>query len=85
MSYRQLQFFRVYVDAVFNHMAASDAAQGNGVCGSFFSTVNGDFPAVPYGPWDFNDQSTCHTASGNIEDYSDAEQVIRTIHNRDYF
>lgn len=41
----------IYVDVVFNHMAAHD---GTGTGGSSSSVSRREFPAVPYGPNDFN-------------------------------
>jgi len=62
---------RIYVDAVINHMAAG----GNGAsAGSSFNAGSKSFPAVPYGPNDFND-AKCRTGSGNIENYNDVNQV----------
>jgi alpha-amylase len=62
---------RIYVDAVINHMAAG----GNSAsAGSSFNPGQKSFPAVPYGVNDFNDRR-CYTASGNIENYNDVNQV----------
>ena len=45
--------FRIYVDIVINHMTGpSDIAGGTG--GSIAYPNNLDFPAVPFGPNDFN-------------------------------
>lgn len=58
---------RIYVDIIINHMAADhDDAVGTG--GSTADPQSRDFPAVPYGPLDFN--YPC-----DIEDYSDPWQV----------
>ncbi|KAG5877500.1 hypothetical protein JTB14_028909 [Gonioctena quinquepunctata] len=43
---------RIYVDAVINHMAATN---GEGVSGSTSDWSGKKFPAVPYGPNDFHD------------------------------
>ncbi|KAK7944770.1 hypothetical protein WMY93_000498 [Mugilogobius chulae] len=65
----------IYVDVVFNHMCGSGGGEGtHSSCGSWFSATREDFPAVPYSSWDFND-SKCKTASGEIENYGDANQV----------
>ncbi|XP_013862942.1 alpha-amylase 1 [Austrofundulus limnaeus] len=65
----------VYVDAVINHMARGDGGEGtHSSCGSWFSVYTQDFPSVPYSSLDFNDNK-CYTASGNIENYSDPNQV----------
>ena len=62
---------RTYVDAVINHMAA---VSGTGSAGSSFNAGSKSFPAVPFGPNDFND-GKCKTSSGNIENYNDVNQV----------
>ncbi|XP_066284507.1 alpha-amylase 1-like [Branchiostoma lanceolatum] len=59
---------RIYVDAVFNHMAEGS---GYGTAGSSYNGL--DFPGI-YSAFDFND-AKCHTASGGIENYNDADQV----------
>ncbi|XP_053806670.1 pancreatic alpha-amylase [Vidua chalybeata] len=66
---------RIYVDAVVNHMCGAAGGSGtHSTCGSYFNTGKEDFPAVPYSGWDFND-GKCHTGSGEIENYGDANQV----------
>lgn len=66
---------RIYVDAVVNHMCGAAGGSGtHSTCGSYFNTGKEDFPAVPYSGWDFND-GKCHTGSGNVENYGDANQV----------
>ncbi|GLG97161.1 Alpha-amylase A [Gryllus bimaculatus] len=58
---------RVYVDVLINHMAADDNnARGTG--GSTADPNNKQFPAVPYGPGDFN-------PSCNINNYNNAAEV----------
>lgn len=42
---------RIYVDAVINHMAAKS---GYGTAGSVVDAEGLNYPAVPYGPGDFN-------------------------------
>ncbi|XP_029971425.1 pancreatic alpha-amylase-like [Salarias fasciatus] len=65
----------VYVDAVINHMCGAGGGEGtHSSSNSWFSATKKDFPAVPYSSWDFND-GKCSTGSGNIENYSDANQV----------
>lgn len=46
---------------------------GTGTAGSYFDANSLDF-SVPYSYYDFND-GNCYTASGNIENYGDANQV----------
>lgn len=58
---------RIYVDVVFNHMAAENQnAVGTG--GSVANPGNRDYPAVPYSSWDFN--NPC-----GIDNYNDPYQV----------
>ncbi|PIK42765.1 putative alpha-amylase 4N isoform X2 [Apostichopus japonicus] len=64
---------RIYVDVVFNHMAAID---GTGSGGSSYSASSLNYPAVPYSSWDFNGPSgNCHSGSGEIDSYQDVNQV----------
>ncbi|CAL8072293.1 unnamed protein product [Orchesella dallaii] len=65
---------RIYVDAIINHMTGN-SVQGAGTDGSSFDASAKSYPAVPYGPTDFNDATTCPTQSGSIEDYQDPIQV----------
>lgn len=65
---------RIYVDAVINHMTGN-SVKGNGTGGSAFDANKKDYPAVPYTANDFNDKSTCHSQTGNIDDYANANQV----------
>ncbi|XP_054738198.1 alpha-amylase A-like [Anastrepha obliqua] len=58
---------RIYVDVVFNHMAA-DNANARGTGGSTADPSRKSFPAVPYSSTDF------HTSCG-ISNYNDANQV----------
>jgi alpha-amylase len=62
---------RIYVDTVFNHMAA---VSGVGSGGSSYSVFLKSYPAVPYGSGDFNDPK-CKTSTGEIENYQDIYQV----------
>lgn len=59
-------FFRIYVDAVFNHMAA---LTGTGTAGNKALSDVKMYPALPYNPDDFH--PTC-----NITNYFDPD-VIR--------
>ncbi|XP_051867127.1 pancreatic alpha-amylase-like isoform X2 [Pristis pectinata] len=66
---------RIYADVVINHMCGASGGSGNhSSCGTYFNAGAEDFPGVPYSSWDFND-GKCHTASGNIENYNDVNQV----------
>jgi alpha-amylase len=56
---------RIYPDAVINHMSASS---GTGTGGSSVNVGSLQFPAVPYGPNDFNPECP-------INNYNDANQV----------
>ncbi|XP_029405441.2 alpha-amylase A [Bactrocera dorsalis] len=58
---------RIYVDVVFNHMAA-DRANARGTAGSTANPGSKSFPAVPYSSTDFH--TTC-----TINNYNDANQV----------
>lgn len=62
---------RIYVDAVFNHMAA---AGSQGSAGTQYNPGSEDFPGVPFSRLDFGD-SICDSPSGNIENYQDVNQV----------
>ena len=65
---------RIYADAIPNHMCGG-GGDGHGTGGTYFDAGwNLSFPGVPYGRNDFNDDK-CYTASGNIENYGDANQV----------
>ena len=67
------------MDAVINHMCGASAGEGtHSSCGSWFDAGKKDFPSVPFSNWDFNDNK-CKTDSGEIENYGDAYQVMRTI------
>ncbi|XP_040264575.1 pancreatic alpha-amylase-like [Bufo bufo] len=65
----------IYVDAVINHMCGSGVEKGSSsTCGSLFDASKRSFPGVPYSNFDFNDNK-CKTASGNVENYGDEDQV----------
>jgi alpha-amylase len=69
---------RIYVDAVINHMAGHGSGTGLGSAGSWYDSHRMDFPGVPYGPSDFNCcqcDGRCTTASCDIENYGDSNQV----------
>jgi hypothetical protein len=61
---------RIYVDVVLNHMTA-DYPNATGECGTTADTYKKYYPAVPYGPGDFN--PTC-----KINNYQDAANVSNT-------
>ncbi|XP_063607949.1 alpha-amylase 4N-like [Penaeus indicus] len=65
---------RIYVDAVINHMSGGHPKGTGTTGGSSFDSSTQSYPGVPYTSADFNDPN-CHTNSGNIENYQDAEQV----------
>ena len=65
---------RIYVDAVINHMTGGGGA-GMGTGGSPYNYDLLEYPAVPYSILDFNGPHNCFTASGNIEDYNNRDQV----------
>ncbi|KAJ8942592.1 hypothetical protein NQ318_006222 [Aromia moschata] len=66
---------KIYVDAVFNHMAASS---GTGTAGSTCNPTNKDYPAVPYKFHHFH-------PSCAIDDYNNAANVrnCELLHLRD--
>jgi len=61
---------RIYVDAVFNQLAAGG---GTGTGGSSFDGFN--FPAIPFGANDFTPRDSCPSSNGDIQDYNNALQV----------
>ncbi|ELT87753.1 hypothetical protein CAPTEDRAFT_162476 [Capitella teleta] len=65
----------IYVDAVIQHMTGGQS--GYGSSGSFYDGATEDYPGVPFSTDDFHKQQPdeCTTSSGEIEDYSDAQQV----------
>jgi alpha-amylase len=63
----------IYVDAVINHMTGGGSGYGSGGC--YWNADTLEYPCVPYGYNDFNGPSECSTASGEIEDYNDPNQV----------
>jgi alpha-amylase len=67
---------RIYVDMVVNHMTGAGGS-GTGSAGSSFDADTLNFPAVPFGPNDFNccQCSMCTTGSCDIESYNDVNQV----------
>ncbi|XP_066940330.1 alpha-amylase 1-like [Macrobrachium rosenbergii] len=65
---------RIYADAVINHMSGGWPTGTVGTGGTSFDSGAESYPGVPYSGFDFND-GNCQTASGSIEDYSDANQV----------
>ena len=71
-------FFRIYADIVINHMTGWHPTNTPGTGGSSFDAGTESYPGVPYSGFDFNDGS-CHTESGNIENYNDANQVCMCV------
>ena len=69
-----LIFYRIYVDAVLNHMAEIGRS-GNGVGGTSYDTKSYDFPGVPYNESDFNERSKCPSQNKNVQDYSNPDEV----------
>ena len=55
--------FRIYVDAVINHMTAL-GQNGTGDGGSSYNGDNLDFPGVPYSPEHFTPRSLCPSSDG---------------------
>ncbi|XP_059153132.1 alpha-amylase-like [Physella acuta] len=65
---------RVYVDVVLNHMAKIEpGSSGLGTAGTYYDANSLQFPGVPYGPTDFNDN--CQTWDHNIHNYNDVNEV----------
>jgi len=69
--------FRIFVDAVINHMCGVGSGTGYGSAGSWYNSHEMQFPGVPYGPNDFNccNCGQCTTSSCKIKSYSDVNQV----------
>ena len=68
------------MDAVINHMCGYGSGVGHGSDGSWYGSQDMLFPAVPYGPADFNDcGQRCDTPSCDVENYADADQVHADI------
>ena len=65
--------FRIYADAVINHMTGGGWGTGTG--GSSWNADTLAFPGVPYSPWDFNECIMCPRASCEIEAYDDPVEV----------
>jgi len=71
-----MPLFRIFVDAVINHMCRAGSGTGYGSDGCYYNYHEKQFPCVPFGPNDFNDcGQKCFTPSCNIENYQDADQV----------
>ena len=76
--------FRIFVDAVINHMCKVDSGTGHGSAGSWYNSPAMQFPGVPYGPNDFNccncgHSGQCTTSLCIIERYTDVNQVCSAI------
>ncbi|XP_046351146.2 alpha-amylase-like [Haliotis rufescens] len=65
---------RIYGDSVINHMASA-ASSGVGTSGSTYNGTALQFPGVPFGPSDFNDDATCHSPDMSIHDFNNVEEV----------
>ncbi|RUS76635.1 hypothetical protein EGW08_015611 [Elysia chlorotica] len=65
---------RIYVDVVLNHMAGLGQS-GTGTAGSEFNSDQRSFPGVPFGPNDFHTRSDCPSASGDVDNFQDSENV----------
>ena len=73
--------FRIYVDAVINHMTGG-GGRGVGTGGSHYDGNSLNYPDVPYSSWDFNSGSECQTGDGNIHNYNDPNEVNACISSR---
>lgn len=58
---------RIYVDIIINHMAADNPPPLYGTAGSFANPQERLWPAVPYGPGDFNPRCEIHDWNNPIE------------------
>ena len=69
-------FYRIYVDAVINHMTGS-GAYGTGTAGSNYDARSLSFPAAGFGPNDFNccHCSVCGSSDCNIGNYNNPNEV----------
>jgi len=67
MYFNEDNYYRIYVDVVFNHMTG-DYTNAYGVRGTPADTYNKYYPGVPYGPEHFN-----HTCA--ITNYQDPVNV----------
>lgn len=65
---------RIYADIVVNHMTGGWPDDTPSTGGSDYDYGSETYPGVPYSGLDFND-GKCYTASGEIENYNDADQV----------
>lgn len=65
---------RIYVDVVINHMSGGWPNGTIGTGGTTFNYYTESYPGVPYSKLDFNDKN-CHTSSGGIDSYQNANQV----------
>ncbi|XP_021949458.1 alpha-amylase 2B [Folsomia candida] len=66
---------RIYVDAVINHMTSFWPNGTKSTGGSSFSAGATQYDAVPFTADDFNNEKTCPSKSGDIENYGDEQQV----------
>lgn len=57
----------------------SGQGAGEGTSGSKYNTSARSYEDVPFTISDFNGKPKCPTASGDIEDYSNAIQVVNDL------
>ena len=62
------------MDVVINHMTGA-GGKGSGTGGTYFDADTLQFPGVPFGPTDFNDDSTCFSGNGNINNYQNKDEI----------
>lgn len=65
------------MDAVINHMTSFWPNGTKSTGGSSFSAGATQYDAVPFTADDFNNEKTCPSKSGDIENYGDEQQVDR--------
>ena len=70
---RRLIFYRIYVDAVINHMTGGQS--GVGTAGDHFTGSSCNYPAVAFSASHCNGAAQCHSYDGKIHNYSNAEEV----------
>ena len=71
---------RVYADAVINHMSKQGSGKGTGR--SVYDTLAMNYEGVPYNRSHFNQKNKCPSPSGDIQDYSNADQVLILFYNQ---
>ena len=65
-------FYRIYVDAVINHMSGKKNRGTKGTAGSKFDGVEQTYP--DYTSEHFNDEK-CMSFNGDVTDFEDADEV----------